>query len=156
MKTADVKKLVTKVLKDLPEPYSPHVIDEVLAKIETTPQLRTEYDDLCRDLGKRLVNISIGKWAGSILGLKGTEVPSQRNSLSQSYSILDTVHVPSAKPPKEPEAARIMYDFHKANKDTLHPEIAKCREEIIAGIVSGLSVEEAFAMAEEHLCRIIY
>lgn len=156
MKTADVKKLVTKVLKDLPEPYSPHVIDEVLAKIETTPQLHTEYDDLCRDLGKRLVNISIGKWTGSILGLKGTKVPSQRNSLSRSYSILDTVHVPSAKPPKEPEAARVMYDFHKANKDTLHLEIAKCREEIIAGIVSGLSVEEAFVMAEEHLCRIIY
>jgi hypothetical protein len=156
MKTADVKKLVTKVLKDLPEPYSPHVIDEVLHKIETTPKWRIEYDDLCRDLGKRAVNISVGRWTGSILGLKGRQVPSHLNSLSKSYSILDTLDIPPAKPPKEPEASRIMYEFHKENKHKLHPEIAKCREEIIAGIVSGLSVEEAFAIAEENLRRIIY
>ena len=157
MKTLEVKKLVTEVLRSLPKPYSPHVIDEVFHAIERSPAWRQTYDGLCRDLGRMVVNCSIGSWIGKAIGRRGEQqVPSALNSLSDTYSILDADYIPSARSPKEPEARQIMSDFFRKEKDRWHPDLPKHRDRIIALIMSGHSVEESFAFVEEDLRRIFY
>jgi hypothetical protein len=157
MKTAEVKKLVTEVLRSLPQPYSPHVIDEVFQAIESSPTWRRAYDELCRNLGRMVVNCSIGSWIGKAIGRRGEQqVPSRLNSLSDTYSILDADYIPPARPPKEPEARQIMSDFFRKDKNRWHPDLPKHRDRIIALIMSSHSVEESFAFVEEDLRRIYY
>jgi hypothetical protein len=157
MKTTEVKKLVTAVLKSLPKPYSPHIIDEVFLAIESRPEWRRTYEVLTSDLGRMVVNSSIGSWVSKIIGWRGEpQVPSRLNSLSDSYSILDTDFVPSPRLPKEPEALQIMFDYFQKHKDTLHPDVRKHRDRIVALLMGGNSVEEAFAIIEDDRRRIFF
>lgn len=157
MKTSEVKKLVTEVLRSLPKPYSPHVIDEVFQAIESNPQWHRAYRGLTSDLGRLAVNSSVGSWVSKAIGRRGEQqVPSRLNSLSDSYSILDTDFVPPTRPPKEPEALQIMSDYFQKHKDALHPDVRKHRERIVLLLMSGNSVEEAFAIVSEDLRRIFF
>jgi hypothetical protein len=157
MKTSEVKKLVTEVLRSLPKPYSPHIIDEVFQAIESRPQWRRAYDELNGDLGRMVVNSSVGSWVSKAIGRRGEQqVPSRLNGLSDSYSILDTDFIAQVRPPKEPEALRIMSDYFKKNKNMLHPDVPKHRDRIVALLVGGNSVEEAFAIVQEDCRRIFY
>jgi hypothetical protein len=148
MKTAGVKALVREVLDTLPSPYSEHIIDDVLFAIESNPWWRRRYDALCDALGKSVVNQWCGQWTGYALGKKGeTSVPSRKNTLSDSYSLLDTdVQMPLRLPTNE-EAREIMAAYYKENRERLPANIREQREEIIAWIMEGVPVDEAFALA---------
>jgi hypothetical protein len=157
MKTSEVKKLVSEVLRSLPKSYSPHIIDEVFQAIENNPQWRRAYDGLNSDLGRLVVNSSVGSWVSRAIGRRGEQqVPSRLNSLSDSYSILDIDFVPPARPPKEPEALQIMSDYFKKHKGMLHPDVPKHRDRIVSLLMDGKSVEEAFAIVGEDLRRIFF
>lgn len=88
------------------------------------------------------------------MGLRGREVGSKLNSLSQSYSILDTAR--PTRPPKEGEALTIMSDYYHEHKDRLNADVRKHRDNIVAMLMEGESVDTAFAIIEENLRRIYY
>jgi len=154
MKTVGVKALVQEVLDTLPSPYSEHVTDDVLFAIETNPLWRRRYDSLCDALGKAVVNQWCGQWTGYALGKKGqTPVLSRKNSLSERYSLLDTDVQVRDRPPTEQEATETMAAYYRDNKDRLSVAVRGQREEIIAWIMEGIPVEEAFALALQNRPR---
>lgn len=148
MKTAGVKALVREALDTLPAPYSEHVTDDVLFAIESNPIWRRRYDALCDELGKAVVNQWCGQWTGYALGKKGaTPVQSRKNTLSVSYSLLDTdVQIPS-KLPTDQEARDNLAEYYLKHKDRLPVRIREQREEILAWIKEGIPVSEAFELA---------
>jgi hypothetical protein len=147
MKTAGVKKLVGTTLGELPKPYTEDVIEDVFLAIENDPDRMTEYDALCRELGKTTVNTWGGYWIANALGKTGvTQTPSKRCKLLQSYSRLTTDAVPASKKRKEPEALQLMSDYYQQHKARLSPSIRNHRDLIVEMIVEGLPVEEVFAM----------
>lgn len=148
MRTAGVKALVREVLDTLPSPYSEHIIDDVLFAIETNPTWRRHYDVLCDALGKTVVNQWCGQWTGHALEKTGElSVPSRKNTLSDSYSLLDVdVEMPLRLPTNE-EAREVMAAYYKENREHLPANIREHREEIIALIMEGVPVDKAFALA---------
>lgn len=147
MKTAAVQKLVKVALENLPKPYTEDVIEDAFLVIENEPELRAEYDALCRQLGKPTVNTWGGYWIANALGKTGpTQTPSKRCKLIQSYSRLTANAVAVSKKRKEPEALQLMSDYYQQNKARLSPSIRNHRALIIEMIIEGLPVEEVFAM----------
>ena len=147
MKTAAVQKLVNLALDNLPKPHTEDVIEDVFLVIESEPELRAEYDELCRQLGKSTVNAWGGYWIANALGKTGLlQTPSRRCKLIQSYSRLTAAAVPPSKKRKEPEALQLMSDYYQQHKARLSPSIRNHRELIVEMIVEGLPVEEVFAM----------
>lgn len=148
MKTAGVKALVGEALDIFAPPYSEHIIDDVLFAIESNPAWRRRYDTLCDALGKSVVNQWCGQWTGYAVGKKGrTPIPSHKNTLSDSYSLLDTdVQIPLQLPTRE-EAAEIMAAYYKDTRERWPAAIREQREEIIALIMEGIPVDEAFELA---------
>jgi hypothetical protein len=150
MKTAPVKALVRDVLDTLPSLHSEHMIDEVLFAIETNPRWRRRYDALCESLGKPVVNQWCGQWTGYALGKKGeTQVSSRKNSLSNTYSLLDTDIPVPLRLPSEDEARHLMASYFYENKARLPSDIRQRREAIIAMIMEGIPVDDAFALASQ-------
>ena len=148
MKTSDVKALAQEVLAALPQPYSEDVIDEVFYAIETDPRRLRDYEALCANLGKTVVNNWLGRWIGIALGKVGEQqVPSRKSSLIGSYSLLDTDAKPVERKPKEGEALKMMADYFFDNRSRLPSDIRKYRELIVELLMEGLSPEEAFAVA---------
>ena len=147
MKTAGVKKLVNMALDKVPKPHTEDVIDDVFLEIENEPELRTEYDELSRQLGKSTVNAWGGYWIASTLGKTGLrQTPSKKSKLLQSYSKLtETATAPSGKR-KEPEALQLMSDYYQEHKAKLSPSIRNHRALIVEMIIEGLPVNEVFAM----------
>ena len=150
MRTSGVKRLVEQALASLPKPHSEHVIHDVFYAIEHRPDWRQEYEDLCVDLGKTVVNTWGGFWIGNHEGRSSLQqVPSKKSKLIGSYSILGAAT--EAKPTKKlkrkkPEALEVMSAYFLGHKGGLPPSIRKHRDLIVALLMEGLSAEEAFAM----------
>jgi hypothetical protein len=146
MKTAGVKALVEAVLETMPRPYSEHVIDEVFGLIEHTPRWRAEYDALCEKLGRESTNNAVGHWVAAALEKTGKkQVPGTRSSLNGSYSILDT-DMSLMRKPTEEQALQRMSEYYMANRSSLPATIRDHRDEIVALIMAGRPVADAFAM----------
>ena len=149
MRTAGVKKLVNTALDNLPKPHTEDVIEDVFLEIEKEEALRTEYDDLCRQLGKPAVNTWGGYWIANALGKTGIEqIPSKRSKLIHSYSQLTTAATAAGKKRKEPEALELMSAYYQEHKGRLSPNIRNHRDLIVEMIVEGLPVEQVFAMVQ--------
>ena len=61
MYTEEVRELVAEVLACLPEPYGPDITDDVCWAIQNNRIWYGEYLILCEELGKSVVNNSIGR-----------------------------------------------------------------------------------------------
>lgn len=147
MITIDVRTLVREVLDTMPAPYSHHVIDEVFAAIEHQPDWRHRYDALCSSLGRDVVNNWGGRWIALTLEKVGEkQVPSQKSKLIRSYSILDTDATVVRKPNKA-EALQLMSDYYKSHRAELPRDVRERRDLIVALLLEGVPVEEAFAEA---------
>ncbi len=89
MKTAMIRSLVDDVLGSLPKPLTEHVIDDVFHAIEKKPEWWRIYDENVKGLGKTVTNTWLGHWVATAFGKKGiVQVPSRRNSLTLTYSLL--------------------------------------------------------------------
>lgn len=147
MRTAPVKALVKLALGNVPKPYTEDVIDEVFLEIESNPELRAEYDGLCRQFGKTTVNTWGGYWIANALGKTGLgQTPAKKSRLIQTYSRLTAAASAPGKKRKEPEALQLMYDFYSEHRSRLPAHIRNNRDDIVEMLVAGLPVEEAFAM----------
>jgi len=104
LKTIGVKRLVEQVMAGLPEPLTEDVIEDVFCAIERRPEWLIEYEGLCADLTKTIVNNAVGVWVGRRLGLVGTqEVESTRTKLAGAYSKLA---LPAVKPGRSAKRRR--------------------------------------------------
>ena len=157
MKTAGVKKLVNMALDNVPKPQTEDVIDDVFLEIENEPELRTQYDELCRQLGKSTVNAWGGYWIANALGKTGLlQIPSKKSKLIQSYSQLTmTATAPSGKR-KEPEALQLMSDYYQEHKAKLSPSVRNHRALIVEMIIEGLPVEQVFAMVPMEPVELLF
>lgn len=149
MQTTDVRDLVNEVLEALPKPYSENVIDDVFFAIQSNPRWLSEYEGLCIKHNKRVANSLGAYWIGRALGKKGhKQVPSKKNGLMGSYSVLDTDALPPKTKPKEAEARTLMSAYFYANQNELPTvEVMKQhRDAIVELIMDGQSAEDAFAI----------
>lgn len=147
MRTAGVKALVKLAMGNVPEPYTEDIIDDVFQEIESNPELKAEYDVLCRQLGKTTVNTWGGYWIADALGKAGVEqTPAKKSKLIQTYSRLTIAAPAPGKKRKEPEALQLMSDFYFEHKSRLPAGIANNRADVIEMLVAGLPVEQVFAM----------
>jgi hypothetical protein len=148
-KTASIKAFFTGILTKLPKPYSKHIIDEVFHAIEMNHAWMREYESLCAQKGKSVVNSMGAFWIASALEKAASkQVPSTKSTLINAYSILET-NEKASKKVKEPEALQMMSDYYRANKDKLHAGVKSHREEIVEMIMAGMTPEQAFMAAEE-------
>lgn len=151
MKTAGVRALVHDVLDSLPAPYSEHIIDEVLFAIESNPAWRLRYDALCDALEKPVVNQWCGQWTGDALGKTGQrQLPSRKNTLTDTYSLLDT-DVLSLRSPTRDEATALLAAYYRETKERWPATIREQRENIIDWVMHGRPVNEAFELALQQL-----
>lgn len=149
MQTNDVRDLVIEALEALPKPYSENVIDDVFFAILSNPRWLSEYEGLCLKHTKTVTNSLGGYWIGRVLGKRGhKQVPSKKNGLIGSYSVLDTDALPPKTKPKEPEALLLMSEYFYANQEKLPAiEVMKQHRGAIAGLImDGQSPEDAFAI----------
>lgn len=91
IKTHAVRQLVLEVLDTIERPYTADVVDDVFAAIEHDPAFLERYRALCASsLGTHVVNQAIGYSTASALGTTGArQRPSAKNTLAQSYSLLE-------------------------------------------------------------------
>ena len=151
MITIDVRTLVLEVLDTMPAPHSHHVIDEVFAAIEQQPDWRNRYDALCSSLGRDVVNNWGGRWIALTLEKVGEkQVPSQKSKLIGSYSILDT-DVAVVRKPNKADALQSMSDYYKSHRAELPRDVRDRRELIVALLLEGVPVEEAFSEAMKNV-----
>lgn len=149
MKTTGVKALVGKVLNKIDLPYSMHVIDDVFHAIENDPNWLRQYNVLCDELGKSVVNNWCGQWTAHALGKRGeVQVPARKSTLIGSYSLLDTDARPRVSKPTEQEALLLMATYFQANRASLPAWIKERREDILELIMDGVPVEDAFSLAQ--------
>jgi hypothetical protein len=88
-KTEEVYELVKEVLKTIPAPYSEDITDEVCYKIETNPVWLREYNNLCAELKKFVVNNSIGYYTKSITGKQShKKAPARKSTIIKSFTRL--------------------------------------------------------------------
>ena len=147
MRTAGVKTLVNMVLDNMPKPYTEDVIDDVFLEIESDPELRIQYDGLCKQLGKTTVNTWGGYWIANALGKTGLDQsPARKSKLIRSYSRLTAAATAIGKKRKESEALQLMSDFYLEHKSRLPVHIRNHRDDIVEMLVAGLPVEQVFAM----------
>jgi hypothetical protein len=153
MRTAGVKRLMDLVLASLPLPHGEDVIDDVFYEIERSPEWRQDYEDLCTDLTRTVVNTWGGFWIANHEGLSGDQqVPSKKSTLIGSYSKLTGPAIKKAVTKiKEADARQLMFDYYQAHKGELPVGIQKNREMIIDLLLLGLSVEDAFSTALKSL-----
>ena len=149
MKTIGVKRLVNDVLDSLPTPHTEHVIDDVFHAIEHSPEYLQQYDRLCQELGKHVVNTWSGQWIANALEKTGEEqVTSRKSSLIQSYSLLDAPAAPVRRKPKQDEALQMMSDYFRAHRETLPEDIRLHRDAIVELIMAGVAPEAAFSAVQ--------
>lgn len=143
MRTAAVKKLVELVLESLPNPHTSDVIDDVFCEIERHPDWLQEYNDLCVDLGKDLVNKMGGHWIANSEGRSAIQqVSSKKSTLIESYSRLSENRTRKIE---ESEALKEMSEYYQLHKSKLPQKMIVHREEIVRLIMAGLSASDAFA-----------
>ena len=147
MLTAGVKTLMNLALGNVPKPYTEDIIDDVFLEIESKPELKAEYDVLCKQLGKTRVNTWGGYWVAEALGLTGIEqTPSKKSRLIQTYSRLTVKATAPGKKRKDQDAVQLMSDYYVENKSRLPETIRNNRADLIEMLIAGLPVEQAFAM----------
>ncbi len=146
MRTAAVKRLIELALASLSNPHTEDVIDDVFNAIEHHPEWRQEYDDLCVDLGKTVVNTWGGFWISHSEGRSSVQqVPSRQSTLIASYSKLTSANAKLSKKLKEPEALEAMAAYFQRHKADLPAHVRSHRELIVELLMAGLSAEEAFS-----------
>lgn len=88
-KTEEVYELVKDVLKTIPAPYSEDITDEVCFKIETNSEWFKEYNNLCAEFRKAVVNQSIGRYTKELTGKQVLEQePAHKSTIIKSYTRL--------------------------------------------------------------------
>jgi hypothetical protein len=147
--TAGIKALVDDALDEVARPLTEDVIDDVFHVIETTPSLRRRYDMLCGERGPTTVNTWGGYWVAHAVERAGaTQVAAKKSKLIGSYSKLDRPAPPRKSRKLAEEAARqAVFEHYLAHKADLPPGVASLREDIVALVIDGQSVQEAFATA---------
>ena len=152
MRTDTVKQLVNESLESLPKPCTDDVIDEVFHAIEINAAWFKEYERLCVDLGKDVVNQSGGHWIAHALGKSGGQTrASVKTSLISFYSkLVPRVKAANAKR-KEAEALELMSAYYYQHKAELSRETPLFREHIVQLIMDGVSPEAAFAEVQPKL-----
>ena len=147
MRTAGVKKLMELALASLPLPHGEDVIDDVFCAIEQRPEWRQEYEDLCVELTKTVVNTWGGFWIANHEGRSGDQqVPSKKSTLIGAFSKLSGPATKKAVVKvNETDARRLMSDYYHAHKSDFPERIKQGRELIIDLLIEGLPVKDAFA-----------
>jgi hypothetical protein len=153
MRTAGVKRLIERALQSLPLPHNEDVIDDVFFAIEKNPEWRQDYEDLCLELTKNVVNTWGGFWIANHEGRSGDQqVPSKKSTLIGAFSKLTG---PATKKfgvkVKEADARQLMSDYYHAHKSELPERIKRGREMIIDLLMEGFPVEDAFSTVLENL-----
>jgi hypothetical protein len=152
MRTAPIKILVTQVLDSLPKHDPEDAIDDVFHAIEINPTWLKEYESLCIDLGRDVVNQYGGHWIAHALGKSGgQQVAAFKTSLISSYSkLVPRVKAVNAKR-KEPEALEVMSSYYFQHKAELSKDTPLFREYIVQLLMDGMSPEAAFAEVQPKL-----
>ena len=146
MRTAAVKRLVELALASLPKPHTEDVIDDVFSAIERNPDWLKEYQGLCGDLGRTVVNTWGGFWVASSVGRSSVkQVSSEKSKLIDSYSKLSPTKTKAGKKVKEPEALQAMAAYYQQHKTELPARVRNYRELIVELLMQGLGPEEAFS-----------
>lgn len=147
MRTAGVKRLMELALASLPLPHGEDVIDDVFCAIEQRPEWRQEYDDLCVELTKSVVNTWGGFWIANHEGRSGEQqVQSKKSTLIGAFSKLTGPATRKAGVKvKESDALRVMSDYYHAHKSDFPERIKQGRGLIIDLLMEGFAVEDAFS-----------
>jgi hypothetical protein len=146
MRTSAVKRLVELALASLPKPHTEDVIDDVFHAIEHDSGWLKQYQGLCADLGRPVVNTWAGFWIASSEGRSGVQqVPSGKSKLIDSYSKLSLAKTKAGKKIKEPEALQVMSAYFHQHKAELPARVRDYRELIVELLMAGLAPEEAFS-----------
>jgi hypothetical protein len=146
MGTAAVKRLVELALASLPKPHTEDVIDDVFSAIERDPGWLKEYQALCGELGRTVVNTWGGFWIASSEGRSRVkQVSSEKSKLIDSYSKLSATKTKPGKKIKEPDALQAMAAYYREHKSELPARVRNHRELIVELLMEGLAAEEAFS-----------
>jgi len=147
MHTVGVKNLVEMVLSSLPRPHTEDVIEDVFVAIEQSADWLQEYQYLCIDLGKNVVNTWGGHWIANSEGKLGREqVSSKRSKLIGSYSKLTGLATTANGKRSESEARRLMSAYYQEHKNTLPAHVRNNRDLIVNLLIDGASPEQAFSL----------
>src|SRR5690606_32332687 len=131
-------------------PRNEDVIDEVFHAIEGNPAWRKTYDEIVYKVGKPTANSWTGFWVAHAEARVGdVPGPSTRSSLIDSYAKLVGPAPKRGKKVAEAEALKVMHAHFLAHRDKLPANVREHRDLIVALIMSGIPVEDAFAQAFE-------
>src|SRR6185295_746701 len=132
MRTAAVKRLMELALSSLPKPHTEDVIDDVFSAIERDPGWLKEYQSLCGNFGRTVVNTWGGFWIASSEGRSSVkQVSSEKSKLIDTYSKLSATKTKPAKKVKEPEALQAMAAYYREHKSELPARVRDYRELIV-------------------------
>jgi len=109
MRTIGVKRLVELATLSVPKPYTEDIIEDIFLAIERNEAWLIEYEGLCTDLTKTVVNNWVGVWVSKYVGRTGAQqTASTRSRLAGSYSKLTTAGSKLGGKRKEAEALQLM------------------------------------------------
>jgi len=145
-----LKQLIDAVLAKLPKPHTEDVIEDVFVAIENNNEWRKSYDRMVYESGKATVHAWAGFWISHAEQRVGDQrETAARSNLIESYSKLVAPATKRGKKMREAPALKAMHDHWLANRATLSADIRDHREVIVALIMDGMAVEQAFAQAVE-------
>lgn len=88
-KTDDVRDLVARVLRTIPQPWPPDVTDQVCLAIERRADWLGEYDRLVKELAVWSVNTSLGAHVKGLTNMENSgHIATSKSHLIKSYSLL--------------------------------------------------------------------
>lgn len=145
-----LKQLVDAILETLPKPHTADVIEDVFVAIEGNPEWRATYDRMVYESGKSAIHAWASFWISHAEQRTGEErAASARSTLIESYAKLVAPAAKRGKKMREPAALQAMHEHFLANRATLAADIRQQRDVIVALIMDGMGVEQAFAQAVE-------
>jgi hypothetical protein len=125
------------------------VIDDVFSAIERHPDWLKEYQGLCGDLGRTVVNTWGGFWVASSVGRSRVkQVSSEKSKLIDSYSKLSATKTKAGKKVKEPEALQAMATYYQVTSPSCLPACATTgadRRASRAGLAPGYAFSAVLA-----------
>lgn len=150
MRNLGLKQLVEEILERIPAPHTEDIVEDVFLAIEQNPVWRRSYDRMVYEAGKPAITSWAGFWIAHIERRVGEGRESAaRSTLIESYSKLVTPEPKRGKKLREPEALKAMHEHYLANRATLPADVRDYREVIVALIMEGVGIEDAFARALE-------
>ncbi len=91
-KTDDVRDLVARVLRTIPQPWPADVTDQVCLAIERRSDWLAEYNRLVKELGVWSVNTSLGAHVKDLTNMENSgHIATSKSKLIKSYSLLVAV-----------------------------------------------------------------